>query len=165
MKYELLYIMPPQYTDEETNGVMEKVAALVQKTGGSVTRHENLGRLKLAYPIKQARHGTYVLAHIEAEASMVKNFDRQLRLSEDLALRHQIVTMPKGSEGKKFQLTAYVAPLTEEARRERVGDGPSMRPKPPVAPIPMRKEEASFTIAELDKKLDEILENDVSKGV
>lgn len=168
MKYELFYLVPPQYTDPELEGIFKKVAGLVEKAGGKVIRHESLGRLKLAYPIKQARHGVYVLAHVEAEPSAVKELDRQLRLAGDLALRHQLLTLPKGAETKKYQLTAYVAPLSEEARRERgEREGGFARPKPhPAAPSlpPVRKEEA-LSIADLDKKLDEILESDVTKGV
>lgn len=168
MKYELFYLVPPQYTDPELEGVMKRVTGLVEKAGGKMTRHESLGRLKLAYPIKQSRHGVYVLAHMEAEASAIKELDRQLRLAGDLALRHQILTLPKGAETKKYQLIAYVAPLSEEARRERgEREGAPMRPRPPVAapaPLPVRKEEA-LSIADIDKKLDEILEGDVMKGV
>jgi small subunit ribosomal protein S6 len=168
MKYELFYLVPSQYTDQELGGVMEKVAGLVEKAGGKLARHESLGRLKLAYPIKQSRNGVYVLAHMEAEPSTMKELDRQLRLAGDLVLRHQILKLPKGVETKKYQLVAYVAPLSEEARRERgEREGAPMRPRPPVmapAPLPVRKEEA-LSIADLDKKLDEILESDVTKGV
>lgn len=161
----MLYIIPPQYADAELTGVMERIAGMIEKAGGKIARHENLGRLKLAYPIKQARHGTYVLAHFEADTKTVTELDRALRLSEEL-VRHQIVQQTPGAEKKTYQITSYVAPLSEEVRRERP-EAP-VRPKAPVtvaAAVPARREEASFNIAELDKKLDEILESDVSKGV
>ena len=164
MKYEMIYLIPSQYADDELNGVMKRMAGMIEKAGGKVSRHENLGRLKLAYPIKQARHGTYVLAHIESEPKIITVLDRQLRLSEEL-LRHQIVVLSPEAEKKTYQLTAYVAPLSEEARKERgecaVRPRPSLPPPPPAAP----RQTAPFDIADLDKKLNEILEDDMSKGV
>ncbi len=161
MTYELLYIVGSQYADNEIAGVMEKIGGMLAKAGAAVARNENLGKIKLAYPIKNARHGTYVLVHFEAEPAAVNALDRSLRLSDEV-LRHQIVTLPKGAEKRTYQISAYVAPLSEEARRE-LPAAPRPRPVAPAQP-PTKREEASMSIADLDKKLDEILETDVTKG-
>ena len=159
MMYELFYLVPTQYTDAEVTGIMEKVSGMVVKAGGEVTRNENLGRLKLAYPIKRSKHGVYVLVHFKAERSVVNPLDRQLRLTEEI-LRHVLVVMPKGADKKAFTLMAYVAPLSEEGRREEGSFRP--RAAAPVA-APMKAEEARLDVETINKKLDAILDEDVSK--
>jgi len=160
MKYELLYIVPTQYTDAEVETIKGTVAGLIETAGGKISRHEILGKLKLAYPIKRVRHGSYILAHFEAEKSAMQALDRQLRLTNEV-LRHQTILLPSIAEGQAFQMISYVAPLSEEARPEEARG--ERRPAPSAAPAAapvMKREESNMTMAELDKKLDEILETD-----
>ncbi len=165
-KYELLYIVPTQFADTEIDGLREKMAKAIEQTGAKVTRNESLGKIKLAYPIKHQRHGTYVLVHLEAEPSVIAGLDRMLRLSDEV-LRHIIVDLAPGAEKKAFQITSYVAPLSEEARDTRRPTD-AAAPRKAVAPVaaevaaPVKAEEASMSMEELDKKLDEILDKDVS---
>lgn len=160
MKYEMLYIVPQQFSDAEVSGIMERTAEMVKKAGGEVTRHDILARIKLAYPIKNTKNGTYVLAHFNIAENAVNELNRQVGLSDEI-LRHQLVLLPKGAENKKYDLVAYVAPLSEEARRERDPSTFVARVKPVVAPpVPVKVEDTSFNMAELEKKIDEILDAD-----
>lgn len=164
-KYELLYILPTRFADTEIDGLREKMAKTVEQAGATVTRNESLGKIKLAYPVKQQRHGTYVLVHFEAEPSAVAGLDRTLRLSDEV-LRHIIVDLAPGSEKKTYQIASYVAPLSEEARELRRSpstDAPPRRPVPVIAApiVPAVSSEAPMSMEELDKKLDEILDQDV----
>ena len=197
-KYELLYIVPSQYTDDEVKGICETVTGLVEKEGGKVIRDENLGKIKLAYPINRVRHGTYIVLHVEAESEQIGAINRQLGLNDEV-LRHQIVLLPNGAEAREYSISSYVAPLSEEGRAENKRGHSSdsregARPKPvsttaPEAastaaveevavkeessekteeiapPTPAKKEEVSMSMEELDKKLDKILEGDVTENV
>ena len=53
MMYELMYILPSQYSDSEIEGLQKNVADLVVKIGAKVEQSEVLGKIKLAYPIKK----------------------------------------------------------------------------------------------------------------
>src|SRR3989339_998914 len=112
-QYELLWIIPTQYADTEIENIMATLKAVVEKEGAAVKRQENLGRIKLAYPIKGVRHGSYVLFQFEAETEVMTEIDRRIRLAEEV-LRHQITVMPKGADQKKYEISSYVAPLSEE---------------------------------------------------
>lgn len=157
MMYELLYIVPTQYTDAEVETIKGTVSGLIAAQGGTVTKNESVGKLKLAYPIKKVRHGTYVLAHFNLEPENVSVLDQKLRLTNEV-LRYQMLSLPPGAEARTFQMVSYVAPLSEEARAEE----PSRAPVRAAAPasMPMKREEPSLSIEELDKKLDEILDAD-----
>lgn len=163
MQYELFYLLPTQYTDAEVAGIMEKVAGMITKAGGEMTRHEMLSRQKLAYPINGINHGVYVLAHFTAETSVVNPLDRQFRLTDEL-LRHQLCVMPKGADKKTFTLMAYASPLSDEGRRE---DGPRA-PRTATATggaavAPAKTDEVKLDIETINKKLDDMLSEDVAK--
>jgi len=173
-KYELLYIIPGQFADDEIDGVMGDVAKLAEaESSVKISRNESLGKIRLAYPIKKVKNGTYVLVHFEAEAEKLNVLDRALLLKDEV-LRHTIVHLPDGAEDRKFEFTSYIAPLSEEAREAR-GDKKDRkdryeRPKsstPKIAsPTPATKKDSpAISVEDLDKKLDEILDQDVTKGI
>lgn len=160
MMYELFYLVPTRYTDAEVQGIMDKVAGMITKAGGKVTRNEMLARQKLAYPIQANRHGVYALAHFDGETSMVNPLDRQLRLTEEL-LRHQLTLMPTGADKKAYKLMPYAPPLSDEGRQEAPLRVP--RAAAPVAGVPAKAEEAPMDVETINKKLDDILSADPSK--
>ncbi len=176
--YELLYIIGTQFTDPEIEAIRKSVISLIEKEGATISRHENLGKIKLAYPIKGMRHGTYILIHFSAEPSRLKDIDRQLRLTEEV-LRHQIVAIPESAKDREYNITAYVPPLSEEGRAQRreekktaqtldLHSSESSSTLKEIAPPPvMNNEESapSMSMEELDKKLDQILEGDVTDNV
>ncbi len=174
-KYELLYIVPTQYTDDEVVEIKTKIADVVQKNGGTIISSEVLGKIKLAYPINKIRHGSYVLTYFDAEPEAIKEMDRLLSLSEEL-LRHTIVARPAGAENRIFEISAYVAPLSEEAKEQTREGAPARLRKTAastldaiaqpasLAPSATSAEESKMSMVELDKKLDEILDaEDVTK--
>ena len=162
--YELLYILPAKFADTEIDGLRAKVAGMIEAAGGKVTRNESLGKIKLAYVIKKQQHGTYVLVHFSAETPVIAVLDRQFRLSDEI-LRHMIVDLVPSQEKAVVQIQSYVAPLSEEARdlpRRPTGTSTASSAPRAVAAEPVAARAAdvapSMSMAELDKKLDEILE-------
>lgn len=168
-KYELLYIVGTHYTDAEVGVIQTKVTGMLEKVGAKILRNEVVGKIRLAYIIKKARHGSYVLVYFDAEPSVVTAFNRQMELMDEV-LRHTILARVPGSEEKKVELMAYVPPLSDEGKR--VEQKPALsREKTQktelAAPLekPINHADANMSIEELDKKLDEILEDDLSEKV
>ena len=114
-QYELLALVSGHYTDDEVGPILEQISALLEKEGAKISRKENLGRIKLAYAIKHVRHGSYLLVQFSSETSALKEMDRRLRLTDEV-MRHMISKMPNGAETRTYELTSYVAPLSEEGR-------------------------------------------------
>ena len=179
--YELLYIIPSRFTEQEIAGVQVRVSGLIEKAGAKVTREEVLGKIKLAYSVKRDSHGTYVLVYFDTDPASVKELDRSLKLEESI-LRHTLLCKPTGADKRKFTLAAYVPPQTDGIPpSRRPGETASSAPTPrtpaaaparrpaaaPVAPVVATvttPAQSSMTMEELDKKLDEILqENDLSE--
>ena len=59
-KYEVMYIINPNLTEEETAAVVEKFKALVE-ANGTLDELEEMGKRKLAYEINYISEGYYVL--------------------------------------------------------------------------------------------------------
>lgn len=174
-QYELLYIVSNQFTDAEIEKISKQVADEVTNAGGTVLSSRPIGKIRLAYPIKKQRHGTYVLVHFDAESSVVEVLNRKFGLTEEM-LRHTMTTRRPGAENDVYELTSYVAPLSEEARRERQKDHGEDAPRsgkprhaeeelPPPPPSATSAQEKSMSMEELDKKLDELLDEDVTENI
>jgi small subunit ribosomal protein S6 len=89
-KYELLFIVRPTLSDQETAALTEQVKGHIANLGATVTHVHTLGRRQLAYEIDHVREGTYVLMHFEGNGTEVAELDRRLRVS-DAVLRHIII--------------------------------------------------------------------------
>lgn len=154
-KYELLYIVPAKYTDSEISSLMEKVKGMVVTAGGNVTEMHNLGKRKLAYSIGQVRNGNYILNYFSAEPSALAKLNDTLRLSTDI-VRHLVVSRDK-------YLVKIPSLVEVETARGEDGERPRAMAVAPVAP----KVQAAvipkdpMSMEELDKKLDEILTEEV----
>jgi len=155
MNYELLYIISGQLTDDEVEPIKNKVTSVIEKAQAKIARNENLGKLKLAYPIKHVRHGFYILVEFVAESKAIKAIERELGLMPEV-LRQQIIALEGRAEGeetkKEIKMVSYEAPQREDERP------PARREEPKKVPAKPAKK---VNLEELDKKLDEILESDV----
>ncbi len=172
-QYELFYIVATVYTDVEIAAIQAEIVKLLESLGAKILRHENLGKIRLAYPIKSQHHGSYVLVHFDAEPSVLSELNRKLGLTDSI-LRHTLLERAPGALTKKFELISYVAPLTEEAKKEREA-APRRAPVKPsfhkeiafqvTAPVAVAREVAPMSMEELDQKLDKILEGDIAENI
>lgn len=154
-KYELLYIVPAKYTEEELKGFSEKVGSIVSQTGAKILETTVLGKRKLAYPIKHLKYGHYVLVDLEAEKDVIENLNRALRLTTEL-LRHLVIVKdPSLTDIPDFADSGEIVKAEREDSERRERRRPIRKP----APIPAKKKDVNMD--DLDKKLDEILTEEV----
>lgn len=88
--YELVLIVKPDITDENLPAALEKINKFITERNGTVTETNQWGRRKLAYSIKGAVEGNYVLERLKAEANLASALNANLKMSEDI-LRHLVV--------------------------------------------------------------------------
>jgi small subunit ribosomal protein S6 len=77
-------IVDPRPTDEEVAALLEQLGEQLKTLGAEVTKVDNWGKRRLAYDIRKQREGTYAVIEVSAEPSMVKEFERQVRLNENV---------------------------------------------------------------------------------
>ena len=59
--YEELFILRPDVTEEEVDGIVEPLRTVVTNAGGTVDKVEKWGVRKLAYRVEKRNEGFYVL--------------------------------------------------------------------------------------------------------
>jgi small subunit ribosomal protein S6 len=109
--YEIVYIFDSQVPEER---IQEKLDRYHTQLGGEITALDQWGRRQLAFPIRKRTAGHYVVAQFNAEAEALPEFERLLKLDEEL-LRHLIVL----HEGEP---TASMSIATRQPKRSEDGD-------------------------------------------
>jgi small subunit ribosomal protein S6 len=124
-QYELVYILPPETTEQQATELHDQVAAVVTRMNGQIERTENWGRRKLAYEIGKFREGVYVLTVINGDGELMKELDRRLKVI-DQVFRHMIVRVDE--EKKVVDRTRTKRQSESERRRVKRGLPPQRQP-------------------------------------
>ena len=153
--YELLYTLPAKYTDVEIRAEQEKITNALTGFGMSISRNEEVGKIKIAYPMSHHRYGHFILVEFDAPAPALAKINEYLRLSKDTILRHQIFKREQG-------VRPFLKLADPEARieyREPVAVTASVAAVPESIAVskPLSQEE-------LDKQLSAI-EEDITKSL
>lgn len=82
--YESVFIARPDISAAQVEALTESMSAIVVEGGGSVAQTEYWGLKSLAYRIKKNRKGHYTMLALDAPAAAVKEFERNMRLNEDV---------------------------------------------------------------------------------
>ena len=80
-KYECMYILNPNLTEEETAAIVEKFKALVE-ANGTLDEMEEMGKRKLAYEINYLSEGYYVLLKFTSAPEFPAELDRILGITD-----------------------------------------------------------------------------------
>jgi small subunit ribosomal protein S6 len=117
-KYELVYIVSPDATDEQVAELHTQVESIVQRMHGQLEKTDNWGRRRLAYEIGRHKEGTYVLEVINGDGELMKEIDRRLKVT-DLIIRHLVVRVDE----EQAVVDRTKNRRTETSRRRRVARG------------------------------------------
>ena len=117
-KYELVYIVSPEASDDQVTDLHNQVDAIVQRIGGAIERTDNWGRRRLAYEIGRHKEGTYVLEVINGTGELMKEIDRRIKVT-DLIIRHLVVRVDE----QQGVIERQKARRTATSQRRRVARG------------------------------------------
>ena len=85
--YELGVIFNPEVNEEQTRPVYDRIEQIVANHSGQITRVNQWGRRRLAYPIDHHRDGLYVFIDMVLTPETVVEIERTLQVSE-IVLRY-----------------------------------------------------------------------------
>jgi small subunit ribosomal protein S6 len=117
-KYELVYVVSPEASDEQVTALHDQVQAIVTRFEGTIEKTEPWGRRKLAYEIGHHKEGNYVLEVILGSGDLMKEIDRRLKVIDEV-IRHIVVRV---DEEQQVAERARTKRTTTTARR-RVARG------------------------------------------
>lgn len=110
--YETLLIFDPRLTEEEVTALLTKLQETLTALGGQVVKAESWGKRRLAYDIRKQREGTYAVLESRAEPPIVKEFERQLKLNEQV-LRYFTTRVPAPKRVRTAPKPPAPAPVEE----------------------------------------------------
>jgi small subunit ribosomal protein S6 len=124
-QYELVYILPPETTEQQATDLHEQIAGIVSRMNGTIEKTENWGRRKLAYEIGHFKEGVYVLEVINGTGELMKEVDRRLKVIDEV-VRHLVVRVDE--EKKVVERTRNKRQSESERRRVKRGLPPQRQP-------------------------------------
>lgn len=111
--YEVVYIFHPMLDEDAVNEVLDRLHPhATSAEGAEVSAVDHWGVRQLAYRVREQSQGYYVVAHFTAEPADIAEFERLLKLEDDL-LRYLIVL----SEGEPTTGLSILAE-TEESESD-----------------------------------------------
>ncbi|MMZ67248.1 30S ribosomal protein S6 [compost metagenome] len=78
-----MYIIRPDVEQEAVQATVEKFQGIIQN-GGEITKHDVMGKRRLAYEINKIRDGIYVLVNFTATPEVVAELERILKISDEV---------------------------------------------------------------------------------
>src|SRR3954470_13171929 len=124
-QYELVYILPPDTTEQQVAQLHEQVGQVVTRMNGQMEKNENWGRRRMAYEIGHHKEGVYVLDVINGSGELMKELDRRLKVM-DMVIRHMVVRVDE--EKKVIDRTQTKRRTESERRRVKRGLPPQRQP-------------------------------------
>ena len=103
--YESVLIARQDLGASQVNSIVENLSSVIKKEGGEVVRVDNWGLKNLAYRIKKNRKCHYVILNIAAPASAIAEYERVMRVNEDI-IRYMTVKVDQFSSANSDKESA-----------------------------------------------------------
>jgi len=135
--YESIFIVHPDVVGDDQTAIIDKFKTILTDQGADVLKVDNWGVRTLAYPVKKLTKGCYVLVIFEAEATVIAEYERRMRIDEKV-IKFQTVILEGG----------YVAPPVVEVAPEEASTEASEDATEAVETSEATTEEAAEPTAE-----------------
>jgi small subunit ribosomal protein S6 len=113
-EYEILLLLDPELADEKQSELVERLRTLIEKSGGTLERHDVWGRRRLAYPIDKKHEGVYHLVSFTSSPEALDELSRVLKIDDDV-MRHMATRRPEGGPSEPI---AVGAPIGDDVASE-----------------------------------------------
>ena len=117
--YEIVYIFHPSLDEGKVNEKLDRFNGLLTgERGGTITAVDHWGKRQLAYSVEDQTSGYYVVSHFSAPSEALPEFERILKLDEEL-LRYLVVV----NEGDLATTPVPPAPPRRDDDEDDAGPG------------------------------------------
>ena len=82
--YESVVITRPELTESQVENLKNDLIKIITTENGKVQSTENWGLRNLAYKINKNKKGHYFLINIDCKPSAIFEYERQMRINEDI---------------------------------------------------------------------------------
>jgi small subunit ribosomal protein S6 len=125
--YEELFVLRPDVTEEDVDGIVDSLRTVVTTTGGTLDKVEKWGVRKLAYRVEKRNEGYYVLLLFSsADPNLPREIERRLRVNDAVM---KFITVRIDEKMKKIE-------KRKKAREKRAARKPAPVVQAPAAAMP-----------------------------
>lgn len=163
-----MYILASSVSDDQVPATTAQVEQYVTDFGGSEVSHTQLGKKKLAYPIKKTRNGHYGVIEFTIDPTKVNELDAKIRTQGNTIIRYLIANIDEHLERLEKDRDAQ-AKMNRNRPASQIPDGEKPAESPvatepasvEAAPEPAPVKEAAP--ADLDQEIEKALNEDITK--
>jgi len=117
--YEGVVIINAALEDVQIEEIVKNIQEFIKDNGGEITALEKWGRKRLAYPIKKAKSGFYLIYRFVAPPDLIYKLERTFRLDENI-FRYLTIKLDKKAlehlKKKEQQEAQAKQVISEEAK-------------------------------------------------
>ncbi len=167
--YEWCILYPYLLGQKEEREFFKEVEDLFSEVGATMVAKDLWGRRGLAYPVKGAKEGCFVIYHFEMDPSKVREVDLALRIMKGV-LRHMFLKPPKHYQilkfSEKYEQWLKERETTEEVKtreqEEKVQEQVARKAKRQAKLATERKKvkEPALEAEDLTQKIEELISDD-----
>ena len=161
-KYELLLVLPGTLDEKEAENRSNEILSVV-KEYGTEAEIAPMGKMRLAYPIKQIRYGYFYTVLFSAETKELKAVQTKLGLMRDLLRAIISLHNPNYTAASKMSFTTTITGANMNNEEVVEVERPERSEKP--VEKTSDKSDKKVSVQDIDKKLEEILSGEVISGV
>ena len=140
--YELNYLIPVEFSEEEKKTLSEKIISVIKENGGILEESRQPIQQNLAHPIKKKGSAFLVTLDFQTNPEKVVEIEKKIK-SESVILRYFIATKKIIKPGLKIPRRPPKQIIPLEEKLPLISQG--------------KKREKKVELQEIDKKLKEIL--------
>lgn len=173
--YELYMLLSPSAIEGDISAVEEKISQILQKHSAQIERSEKFAKKDLAYPIQKSTYAYAANIYFFAPAESIKAIQDNLN-TEDIPLLRFLVSRvdtrakaapsprrtrqkPEAAEGKRIATAAEKELQQPKVAKEAEEKEPQKIEKvKESAKKDTEEDKDKVTLEEIDKRLDEIME-------
>ena len=114
-KYELIYLVQPEATDEDRQKVSDRVDNVLEEYGATLVQREDWGKRKLAYEIQKHNKAYYVYVVFISAPGATHEIERVLRMLDN-CIRWQTIKLEDGIAPDDIERHTVIEPVVRGER-------------------------------------------------
>jgi len=142
-RYETIYILDPDLSEEQRKSVLDRVEDLITQYKGFLVEFEDWGSRKLAYEIKKKVRGFYVRLDYCGAGDLVGEMERFFRI-DDRVSKYMTILLDENAdlEAIKAEMAAKAEKEAQTRSEQPPAEGAAAPPETEPQSTRARQEEA-----------------------
>jgi small subunit ribosomal protein S6 len=104
-EYETIYILRPDVGNDVAEKIVDRARDVIARLEGTLTKLDNWGKRRLAYPIRKNHRGLFVYLKYVGYSDLVAELERNLRLFDEV-MRFQTVLLAEDIDPASIAVNA-----------------------------------------------------------